>query len=103
MMATYRIALISLIWSVATSSASSHPPSGRRPSIAQIANSPATRLLVVAPHPDDEVLAAGGLIHHVVSIGGQVRVVYLTDGDGFPEGVAAEEHSQAPKPGDYRE
>ena len=45
------------------------------------------RVIVFSPHPDDESLAAGGLIHHVVSNGGEVRVVFVTNGDGYPEAV----------------
>jgi LmbE family N-acetylglucosaminyl deacetylase len=62
----------------------------------------ATRLLVVAPHPDDEMLAAAGLMQRVLDTGGTVRVVYLTDGDGYPEGVQAEDHVRAPTASDYR-
>ncbi len=51
-----------------------------------------TRLLVIAPHPDDEVLGAGGLMQRVYAGGGATRIVYLTDGDGYPEGVRAEDH-----------
>lgn len=40
------------------------------------------RLLVVAPHPDDEILAAGGLMQNVLGNGGQVEVVIVTNGDG---------------------
>jgi len=61
----------------------------------------ATRLLVIAPHPDDEVLGAGGLMQRVKSTGGTVRVVYLTDGDGYPEGVKEEDHVEAPTARDY--
>ncbi len=61
-----------------------------------------TRLLVFAPHPDDEVLAAGGLMQRVRQRGGQVHVVYATEGDGFPEGVEAEDHIDNPTPKDYR-
>jgi len=61
----------------------------------------ATRLLVIAPHPDDEVLGAGGLMQRVKSTGGTVRVVYLTDGDGYPEGVKEEDHVEAPTAKDY--
>ena len=46
-----------------------------------------TRLMVFAPHPDDESLGAGGLIQRVLNSGGQVRVVFMTNGDGFPEVV----------------
>jgi LmbE family N-acetylglucosaminyl deacetylase len=61
----------------------------------------ATRLLVIAPHPDDEILGAGGLMQRVKADGGVVRVVYLTDGDGYPEGVKAEDRIEAPTAKDY--
>src|SRR2546430_10087895 len=38
------------------------------------------RLLVLAPHPDDETLGAGGLIQRVLARGGTVRVVLVTAG-----------------------
>jgi len=60
-----------------------------------------TRLLVIAPHPDDDVLGAGGLMQRVKAVGGTVRVVYLTDGDGYPEGVKEEDHIEAPTAKDY--
>jgi LmbE family N-acetylglucosaminyl deacetylase len=42
-------------------------------------------LLVVSPHPDDEVLAAGGLIHSWAAAGRAVTVVSVTDGEAaFP-------------------
>lgn len=43
-----------------------------------------TRLLVVAPHPDDETIANGLLIQRVRAAGGMVRVLLLTDGDNNP-------------------
>jgi len=61
-----------------------------------------TRLLVVAPHPDDETLGAGGLMERVHETGGRVNVVYLTDGDGYPEGVRSEGHIESPTAADYR-
>jgi LmbE family N-acetylglucosaminyl deacetylase len=47
------------------------------------------RLLVFAPHPDDETIAAGGLIQQVLAGGGAVRVVFVTNGDGYVEAVRA--------------
>jgi len=69
---------------------------------ARIAVDAATRLLVVAPHPDDETLGAGGLIQQVREAGGTVQLVYLTDGDGYPEGVRFEDRVESPRPADYR-
>ena len=43
--------------------------------------SPSDRLMVLAPHEDDEILAAGGLIQRAVAAGAAVRVAYLTYGD----------------------
>ncbi|GAB2570498.1 PIG-L family deacetylase [Dyella jejuensis] len=43
-----------------------------------------TRLLVVAPHPDDETLGCGLLIQQVLAAGGTVQILLLTDGDNNP-------------------
>jgi LmbE family N-acetylglucosaminyl deacetylase len=43
-----------------------------------------TRLLVVAPHPDDETIAAGLLIQQVQAAGGDVLILLLTAGDNNP-------------------
>jgi len=61
-----------------------------------------TRLLVIAPHPDDEAIGAAGLMQRVRSRGGLVRVVLLTSGDGFPEGVEVAEGIAHPRASDYR-
>lgn len=39
------------------------------------------RLLVIAPHPDDEVLGCGGLISRVKAAGGAAYVLIVTVGD----------------------
>jgi len=41
------------------------------------------RLLVLAPHPDDETLAAAGQIQQALAAGAAARIVWLTAGDGF--------------------
>lgn len=40
------------------------------------------RMVVVAPHPDDEVLGVGGLMALAVAAGTRVDVVAVTDGEG---------------------
>lgn len=42
------------------------------------------RVMVLAPHPDDETLATGGLLEHAVCAGAAVRVVFATDGENNP-------------------
>lgn len=42
------------------------------------------RLLILAPHPDDESIASGGLIQIARAAGAAVRVLVLTDGDNNP-------------------
>lgn len=44
------------------------------------------RAVVLAPHPDDETLAAGGLIAVLLSQGGQVVLVAATDGEASHPG-----------------
>jgi len=39
------------------------------------------KLLVIAPHPDDEVIGCGGLIAKIKEAGGSVFVLFLTVGD----------------------
>jgi LmbE family N-acetylglucosaminyl deacetylase len=41
-----------------------------------------SRLVVVAPHPDDEILACGALISTHVAQAGCVQIVAVTDGEG---------------------
>ena len=42
------------------------------------------RVLIIAPHPDDESLATGGLIQRAVKEGAQVQVLFVSDGDNNP-------------------
>ncbi|HUJ14145.1 MAG TPA: PIG-L family deacetylase [Thermoanaerobaculia bacterium] len=42
------------------------------------------RTLVLAAHPDDDVLAAGGLIQRVLAARGEIRIVFVTDGENNP-------------------
>jgi LmbE family N-acetylglucosaminyl deacetylase len=42
-----------------------------------------TKLLVLAPHCDDETLGAGGAILAAEHLGMEVRVVIATNGDGY--------------------
>ena len=59
------------------------------------------RLLVVAPHPDDETIGTGGLIQRVLERGGSVRVALVTAGDGYVEAVVHETKEPRPRPTEF--
>ncbi len=61
------------------------------------------RLMVFAPHPDDETLGAGGLIQRVVQRYGTVRVIFVTNGDGYVDGVRSEVHRRRTSSADFIE
>lgn len=63
-----------------------NPPSSAGPisMSSSVALSRLDRILIVAPHPDDESLAAGGLIQRAVALGAAVRVLFVTNGDSNP-------------------
>jgi LmbE family N-acetylglucosaminyl deacetylase len=44
---------------------------------------PGAKVMIFVPHPDDESIAASGLIQRVLEKDGKVRVVFLTNGDGY--------------------
>ena len=44
---------------------------------------PGDRVLVLAPRPDDEALACGGVIRQALKRGAEVRVVVATSGEAF--------------------
>ena len=59
------------------------------------------RLLVLAPHCDDETLSSAGLILAAERAGMQVRVVIATNGDGYYFATAQEFHKLYPSSKDY--
>ncbi len=40
--------------------------------------------MIIAPHPDDDAIATGGLIQRTVATGCELRVVFVTDGENNP-------------------
>ncbi len=44
----------------------------------------ADRVMVLVPHPDDESLAAGGLLQRALAAGAGVRILFATDGENNP-------------------
>jgi len=54
------------------------------------------RVLIIAPHPDDEAIGAAGVIRYSVEHKIPVKVVIVTDGD-VGDGVATERHNESVK------
>jgi LmbE family N-acetylglucosaminyl deacetylase len=59
------------------------------------------RLLVLAPHPDDESLSAAGLIQQVLQNGGTVRSTVVTSGDAYVGAVMQDSGKRNPSAADY--
>lgn len=49
------------------------------------------KILVLAPHPDDEILSSAGLIYDLLQQGSEVYVVFITNGEGFGDYLQAQE------------
>jgi len=76
------------------------PTAGRPPATALTIPANA-RVIVFAPHPDDEVVGVGGLVYRLVHRGTPVRVVFLTNGDGFPRAVEQDLEVERPTDSDF--
>jgi LmbE family N-acetylglucosaminyl deacetylase len=76
------------------------PPRPQR--IAPLVLPPQPRVLVFAPHPDDETIALGGFLSRLARMHTPLRVVFVTSGDGFPEAVQEDMDVARPTHDDYR-
>jgi LmbE family N-acetylglucosaminyl deacetylase len=68
---------------------------------AQPAAARGARILVIAPHCDDETLGVGGYMAQAARAGSQVRVVLITNGDGFPLAASRQYWRLSPSPENY--
>lgn len=59
-------------------------------------------IVVVSPHPDDEVLGTSGLLQQAHKRGVPAHVVFVTSGDGFKFGVSRYYNKVAPTPADFK-
>jgi LmbE family N-acetylglucosaminyl deacetylase len=57
------------------------------------------RLLVIAPHPDDESLCCAGLLQEALAHGAGVGIVWITAGDGFELDALVVERTLSPGSG----
>ena len=70
--------------------------------VAKIKITKSDRLLVIAPHPDDETLGPGALIKQAKDAGADVKVVVVTTGDGYERAAKANLGVSSPTVADYR-
>lgn len=68
---------------------------------ADIINFYGKKIIVFAPHCDDETLGCGGMIQKAVNAGAKVYVVLITNGDGFKYAAEAEFKKFKPSPQNY--
>ncbi len=52
--------------------------------MAKLALTSNSRVMLIAPHPDDEALACSVVLQRAMRVGASVRVVYATDGENNP-------------------
>lgn len=63
----------------------------------------AERILVIAPHPDDEMLGPGGTLLKAIAAGSRVRVLYLTQGRPAQAATVVAEATAAAKCAGYEQ
>jgi LmbE family N-acetylglucosaminyl deacetylase len=64
---------------------------------------PLDRILVVAPHPDDESLCCAGILQRARANGAATAVVWITAGDGFELDAIVVERTLWPSAADLRQ
>jgi len=77
---------------------------------ARVAHLPATapffkgqKVMILAPHPDDETLCCAGMIQQAQAAGAQVYVTFMTSGDGFEFDAALVGRQLRPGPQAFRQ
>jgi LmbE family N-acetylglucosaminyl deacetylase len=77
-----RIAFVTLCWIASGAGAIAQSPPLPAPALPSFPTfNPDDRIIVLAPHPDDETIGCGGIIQQAVAMKLPVRIVWLTYGD----------------------
>jgi len=87
-----------------TAAVAASRPLAARPdgtTVAPLVLPPHPRVIIFAPHPDDETIAIGGLIFRLVHDHVPLRVVFMTDGDGYSRAVETDFDVRRPTDADY--
>lgn len=62
---------------------------------------PSDRILIIAPHIDDEIISSAGLIQEALKKGAKIKIVYLTNGDNNYLSVISKNKSFKENPNDF--
>ena len=86
--------------------ASPEPPGSAEParpasSVAPLALPAHARVVVFAPHPDDETVGVGGLLFRLAHGHTPLRVVFVTNGDGYRRALEQDFAVERPTDADY--
>ena len=86
--------------------ASPEPPGSAEParpasSVAPLALPARARVVVFAPHPDDETVGVGGLLFRLAHGHTPLRVVFVTNGDGYRRALEQDFAVEGPTDADY--
>ena len=86
--------------------ASPEPPGSAEParpasSVAPLALPAQARVVVFAPHPDDETVGVGGLLFRLAHGHTPLRVVFVTNGDGYRRALEQDFAVERPTDADY--
>ncbi len=76
---TFHILFTCLAFSLLFFRSSSANPSGKKEYLDQFKKD--ERILILAPHPDDETIACAGVIQEALSRGAKIKIAYLTNGE----------------------
>jgi len=77
------------------------PARHAEPAVAPLALPARPRVIVFAPHPDDETIGVGGLLARLTRAHAAVRVVFMTNGDGYERAVEQDLDVEHPSDADY--
>jgi hypothetical protein len=55
------------------------------------------RILIFAPHEDDEMLGCGGLMQHALAAGAHLHIVLMTNGDYHEKYMFFKKHPKSPE------
>jgi LmbE family N-acetylglucosaminyl deacetylase len=72
---------------------------GLSSAFAQLSPTRSELIVVIAPHPDDEVIGCAGIIMQALARGARVKVVDITSGDGFDAAAAGLTHKKVDEVG----